>query len=249
MGELSARVVAITGGGGGIGRADALRLTRAGATVMLGDLDEAQVEEVAAEVRAAGGDCIAARLDVTDEGSVAAFLERAAALHDRLDALVNNAGIFNSRPFREMSRADWQRMLDINLTGTFLCTREALRYMVPRGQGAIVSMSSGLGVRGGAEVAHYAATKAALIGLTRSLALEFGGAGIRVNAIAPGVVDTPMPRGVMTEEQIASLGAQAPLGRIATAEDIADTVLYLLSDASRHVTGQTIHVNGGGYFA
>jgi len=140
-------------------------------------------------------------------------------------------------------------MLAIHLNGAFLCSREAVRYMLREQRGSIVNMASGLAARGSAGGAHYATAKAGLIGLTRSLALEFGRHGIRVNAVAPGVVDTEMPRGVMTEAQIQAAAEAAPLGRIATPEDVAEVIVFLASDASRHITGQTIHVNGGGYFA
>lgn len=249
MQELAGRVAVITGGGGGIGRADALKLGAAGAMVVLGDLDLDRAEAVAAAVQAAGGEALAAPLDVTDEASVAALFERAAAVRGTVDILVNNAGIYNLRPLLAMTLADWSAMLAIHLTGMFLCSRAALRYMTAQGRGAIVNMSSGLGARGVAGGAHYAAAKAGIVGLTRSLALEFGPQGVRVNAVAPGVVDTEMPRGVMSAAQIQAAADAAPLGRIATPEDVAEVVFWLASDASRHVTGQTIHVNGGGYFA
>jgi 3-oxoacyl-[acyl-carrier protein] reductase len=246
--DLAERVAVITGGGGGIGRADALKLAAAGASIVLGDLDLARAEATAAAVRAAGGEAQAVRVDVADEADVEAFLERAAAWRGRVDVLVNNAGIFSSTPVVEMSLADWSRMLAIHLTGTFLCARAALRYMVPARRGAIVNMSSGLGYRGGAGVTHYATAKAGLVGFTRSLALEVGRHGIRVNAIAPGLVETDMPRNVLTEAEIKAQAERAPLGRNAEADDIADTVLFLVGDASRHITGQVLHVNGGGYF-
>ena len=248
MSDLAERVAVITGGGGGIGRADALKLAAAGASIVLGDLDLARAEATAAVVRAAGGEAQAVRVDVADEADVEAFLERAAALRGRVDILINNAGIFSSTPVAEMSLADWSRMLAIHLTGTFLCARAALRYMVPARRGAIVNMSSGLGYRGGAGVTHYATAKAGLVGFTRSLALEVGRHGIRVNAIAPGLVETEMPRNVLTEAEIKAQAERTPLGRNAEADDIADTVLFLVGDASRHITGQVIHVNGGGYF-
>jgi 3-oxoacyl-[acyl-carrier protein] reductase len=246
--DLAERVAVITGGGGGIGRADALKLAAAGASVVLGDLDLPRAEATAAAVRAAGGEALAVRVDVADEADVQAFLERAAGLRGRVDVLVNNAGIFSSAPVAEMSLADWSRMLAIHLTGTFLCARAALRYMVPARRGAIVNMSSGLGYRGGAGVTHYATAKAGLVGFTRSLALEVGRHGIRVNAIAPGLVETEMPRNVLTEAEIRASAERAPLGRNAEADDIADAVLFLVGDASRHITGQVLHVNGGGYF-
>lgn len=248
MSDLAERIAVITGGGGGIGRADALKLAAAGASIVLGDLDLARAEATAVAVRAAGGEAQAVRVDVADEADVEAFLERAAAWRGRVDVLINNAGIFSSAPVAEMSLTDWSRMLAIHLTGTFLCARAALRYMVPARRGAIVNMSSGLGYRGGAGVTHYATAKAGLVGFTRSLALEVGRHGIRVNAIAPGLVETEMPRNVLTEAEIKAQGERAPLGRNAEADDIADTVLFLVSDASRHITGQVLHVNGGGYF-
>ncbi len=247
-GPLSERVAVITGGGGGLGRADALKLAAAGASVVLGDLDLARAEAVAAEVRAAGGEALAVRVDVTDEADVNAFVERAAALRGTVDVLVTNAGIFQASPVDEMCLADWSRMLAIHLNGAFLCSRAALRYMLPQRRGAIISMSSGIAYRGSAGVAHYATAKAGLLGFTRSLALEVGPQGVRVNAIAPGLVETEMPRNVLTEAQIQASAERTPLGRNALPDDVAEVVLFLASDASRHITGQVIHVNGGGYF-
>ncbi len=248
MSALAERVAVITGGGGGLGRADALKLAAAGASVVLGDLDLGRAEAAAAEVRAAGGEALAVRVDVTDEADVNAFVERAAGLRGTVDVLVNNAGIFTATPVQEMSLADWSRMLAIHLNGAFLCSRAALRYMVPRQRGVIINMSSGIAYRGSAGVAHYATAKAGLLGFTRSLALEVGRSGIRVNAIAPGLVETEMPRNVLTEAQIQASAERTPLGRNAMPDDIAEMVLFLASDASRHITGQVFHVNGGGYF-
>jgi 3-oxoacyl-[acyl-carrier protein] reductase len=248
MSSLAGRVAVITGGGGGIGRADALKLAAAGASVVLGDLDLGRAEAVADEVRAAGGEAVGLRVDVTDESGVQTFMDRAAAVRGTVDILVNNAGIFTASPVQEMAYDEWSRMLAIHLGGAFLCSRAALGYMVPRRRGSIVNMSSGLAYRGGAGIAHYSTAKAGLLGFTRSLALEVGRHGIRVNAVAPGLVETEMPRNVMTEAEIAAMAERAPLGRNAEPEDVAEVVLFLASDASRHITGQVIHVNGGGYF-
>jgi 3-oxoacyl-[acyl-carrier protein] reductase len=188
-------------------------------------------------------------VDVSDEGQVAAFVEQAAGLHDRLDVLVNNAGVISSAPLDQLSLEEWTRILNTNLTSAFLCTRAVLRVMIPRRRGVIVNTTSVIAWRGRAGYAHYAASKAGLIGFTRCLALELGPHGIRINAVAPGIVDTPMPRTVMSEADLATAGQQNALARMAQPEDIAEAVYYLVGESGRHVTGQTLHVNGGDYFA
>ncbi len=249
MSDLTGQVAVITGAGGGIGRAHALKLAGAGATTVLGDINRVSVEAVAAEVAARGGTAIPSPVDVSDEAQVAAFVEQAAAARGRLDILVNNAGVISSSPLDQLPLEEWLRILHTNLTSAFLCTRAALKVMIPQGRGAIVNTTSVIAWRGRAGYAHYAASKAGLVGFTRCLALELGPHGIRINAVAPGIVDTPMPRTTLSEAELAAAGKQNALGRMAQPEDIAEAVLYLVSDSGRHVTGQMLHVNGGDYFA
>jgi 3-oxoacyl-[acyl-carrier protein] reductase len=249
MSDLTGQVVVITGAGRGIGRAHALKLAGAGATVVLGDVDQANVESVADEVRARGGVAIPIEVNVSDEAQVAAFIGRATQVNGSLDVLVNNAGVISSSRLDELSLTEWTRILNTNLTSAFLCTRAALKVMIPQRRGVIVNSTSVIAWRGRAEYAHYAASKAGLIGFTRCLALELGPYGIRINAVAPGIVDTPMPRTTMSEADLQAAGEQNALGRLAQPEDIAEAVLYLVGDSGRHVTGQMLHVNGGDYFA
>jgi 3-oxoacyl-[acyl-carrier protein] reductase len=249
MSDLTDQVIAITGAAGGIGRAHARKLAGAGATVVLGDLNGPSVEALAEEINARGGAAIPVQVDVSDERQVAAFIDRATRVRDRIDALVNNAGVISSSPLDQLPLEEWTRILNTNLTSAFLCTKAVLKVMIPRGRGVIVNTSSEIAWRGRAGYAHYAASKAGLIGFTRCLALELGGHGIRINAVAPGIVDTPMPRTTMSEADLAAAGQQNALGRMAQPDDIAEAVYYLVSDSGRHITGQMLHVNGGDYFA
>jgi 3-oxoacyl-[acyl-carrier protein] reductase len=179
---------------------------------------------------------------------VAAAFVAAAARGRPLVALVNCAGIHSQALVEELSNEEWHRILRVNLRGTFLCCRAAARAMPVQQVGAIVNMSSGLAYSGAHGRAHYAASKGAVSAFTRSLALELAPRGIRANAIAPGAMDTPMPRSIpgRTEEDVLATLRRNPLGRIGTADDVADLIVFLLSSRSAHITGQVIHINGGG---
>jgi len=165
--------------------------------------------------------------------------------------LVNAAGFLRYTPVAELSLADWKRMIEVHLTGTFLCCREALKPMRAQKAGSIVNVSSGLGAKGARNAAHYAAAKAGIVGFTKSLAMEVAADGIRVNAVAPGPIDTALLRGEATAEEFAAevrnREKAIPMGRIGVPEDLVGPCLFLLGDMSRYVTGQTIHVNGGGF--
>ena len=166
-----------------------------------------------------------------------------------IDILVNNAGIFPRATALELDEATWDRVHDVNLKGTFFCSQEAARLMIPRGSGRIVNIASDAALLPAARGSHYNASKAGVLALTKSLALEFAPYHIAVNAVAPGLTDTAQPRYGMTEEEIAAEGAATPWGRIATAEDVARAVLYLASPLSEYVTGETILVTGGSLMA
>ena len=244
MGDLQGRIALVTGAAQGIGRAIALELSKAGATVALADINEAKLALVAAEIEAAGGQAAAFRLDVSSQESIEAGAKAVLERFGKVEILVNNAGITRDGLMLRMKRADWDLVLDINLTGAFLLTQALLSPMLKNRWGRIVNMASVVGRAGQAGQVNYAASKAGLIGLTRSMAREFASRGITVNAVAPGFIETPMTA-VLTEGQSAAMLTQIPLGRRGTAEDIANAVKFLASDAASYITGHVLDVNGG----
>jgi NAD(P)-dependent dehydrogenase (short-subunit alcohol dehydrogenase family) len=244
--SLEGKVVAITGGASGLGLATAIMAASRGASLVLGDLDEMGLETAAAKVGAAGGDVRTTRVDVRDPDDSARLAALAQKEFGRLDGAMTSAGIDNNVSALEMTLEQWNHLLSINLTGTFLTAQAVARSMVEKGsKGSIVTVASGIGVRGRATGAHYTAAKAGVIGVTKALALAVARNGVRVNCVAPGISDTPMARSVMTEEEMQARGNQIPMGRYGTADDIANVVCFLLSDNSGWLTGQTIHANGG----
>jgi NAD(P)-dependent dehydrogenase (short-subunit alcohol dehydrogenase family) len=236
----------VTGAAGGIGKATAAGLLAGGAAVVAFDAAAEPLEAARAEWSA--GDRVRAVVgDVGDAGDVAAAFAAAERTGRPLAALVTCAAVYGQAPVEELSDDAWHRLLRVNLRGTFLCCRAAARAMIPRRAGAIVTMSSGLGHSGALWRAHYGASKGAVSAFTKSLALELAPYGIRVNALAPGALDTPMPRQLpgRTEEDVQRTLHRNPLGRVGTAQDAADLILFLLSARSSHITGQVIHINGG----
>ena len=227
------RIAVITGGSGGIGGAIAKRLAAEGAVVHILD------------VKPGGGGERFHALDVGDEVSVNRVFDAVGAEHGAIDYLVCCAGIYQPKPFLELSLEAWRETLQINLTGMFLSCRAALKYMTPRRFGRIVLFSSMAARTGGKNVAHYAASKGGILGLARALAVEAAGDNIRVNAISPVITDTPMPRAVVSEEYLLSRKNQIPLGRIGDVVDMVEACLFLLSDESSYMTGQDLRVNGG----
>jgi 3-oxoacyl-[acyl-carrier protein] reductase len=247
-GSLRGRVVLVTGASRGIGAAIALRAARAGADVAVGYHEHGeQAEAVAEQVRALGVRAQTFEADVSDPAAARAMVGR---VHDELGAvhgLVNNAGIMPQSPFLEISDAEWNQVISTDLTGAFACSQAVLPGMLERGSGSIVMISSRLGQIGFAGVAHYAAAKAALIALAKSISREFGPQGVRANAIAPGVVVTDMGAQVMDGEVGRRRMAELPLGRFGRPEEIADSAVFLLSDASALFLGQTLNPNAGGF--
>jgi 3-oxoacyl-[acyl-carrier protein] reductase len=243
---LSNRVALITGGSRGIGRATALTLSRAGFDIVVASFELEKNEEVAAEIRAAGGEAITADLDVTSPESVKAAFAKTIKEKGRLDVLVNNAGITRDGLAMRMKAADWSLVMKINLDGAFLCIQQALPTMLRARWGRIVNMASVVGQSGAAGQANYAASKAGLIGLTKSLAQEIGSRGITVNAVAPGYVVTDMTK-VLPEEVKQKFLQAIPLGRAAEPQDIANAVKFLVSDDASYITGHVLAVNGGMY--
>lgn len=246
--SLAGQTAVVTGAGRGIGRAIARALAEAGAAVVVGDLDGASAEAAAAEIGAAGGRALAVQADVTQEASVAALIERAVAWSGRLDVLVNNAGVTIRKPTEEVTLSEWSFVMDVNLTGAFLCSKHAARPMMAARSGSIVNVASihALVAPPLHQAAAYAASKAGLLGLTRALAVEWARCGIRVNAVCPTYVSTEMTR--KRFEDPAFLGGileRTPLGRLAEPDDVVAGVLYLASPASRMVTGHALAVDGG----
>ncbi len=239
------KVALVTGAASGIGRATALRLAGKGCRVVCGDLNATAAEQTAAAIRAAGGQALALALDVARRASVAAFVQAAVSKYGRLDYLVNCAGIWEQVPLGELDEARWDRMLAVNLKGTFLCCQAAAEHMLRAGEGAIVNLASVAGRNGGNFCgAHYAASKGGVVAMTMQMAKELGPYGIRVNTVAPGPVESPMtaswPAAVKE-----GLVTRTPLKRLGQPEDIADVIVFLLSPAARLVCGETVEVNGG----
>jgi 3-oxoacyl-[acyl-carrier protein] reductase len=244
MANLEGRIALVTGASQGIGRACALELARAGATVALAARNQAKLAEVAAEIAALGGQAAAFALDVASEESIKTGAKAVLDRFGKVEILVNNAGITRDGLMMAMKRADWDDVLATNLTGAFLLTQALLRPMLKNRWGRIVNISSVVGRTGQAGQVNYASSKAGLIGLTRSLAREAASRGITVNAVAPGYIETPMTA-VLDEKQRAAMMAQIPLGRAGTDLEIAQAVAFLASDAAAYITGHVLDVNGG----
>jgi 3-oxoacyl-[acyl-carrier protein] reductase len=243
--------VLITGAQQGIGAACALAFAAAGHDVAINWLDDqSAAERVAEGVRRAGRTAALVRGDVGAGAAACAALvqEATAALGGRLEVLVNNAGIFPRCAFLEMTEAEWDAVLSVNLKGSAFCAQAAARHMVATGTrgGCIINLSSGA-VRGTPVGVHYSATKNGVVGITRSMALALAPHGIRVNAIAPGLTDTAQPRHGNTEAELAEMATAVPLGRMGRPEEIAEMAVFLASEKAAFVTGQVYHVNGGGY--
>lgn len=242
------RVALVTGAQQGIGRAMAIAFAASGADVAINWLDdEAAAEAVALEVRAQGRDALLVRGDVGKLDEIKVIVDATVAWHDRLDVLVNNAGVFPRVPFLDMTEADWDFVVDVNLKGSAFCAQAAARAMVARKRpGAIVNLSS-RSIGGAALGVHYSATKNGVVGLTRSMALALAPDGIRVNAIAPGLTDTAQPRYGHNEQELHQMARAVPLGRMGAPDDIAKLGVFLASDDASYITGQVFHINGGSY--
>jgi NAD(P)-dependent dehydrogenase (short-subunit alcohol dehydrogenase family) len=238
----------VTGGGTGIGRASAVALAAQGCFVTVAGRTRRTLDETVALVREVGGSAAAVLCDVTDEASVASAVAMAAGEDGRLDFGVNSAGVSGGddlRPLADYSQDQFDRMIDIDLRGTFLSMKHELRHMVAFGRGSIVTIASGAGIVGVPGFAGYVAAKHDQVGLTKTAALDYGAQGIRVNAIAAGLVDTPLVAEGRSPEVMAARIAAHPIGRIGRPDEIADAVVWLCSDRSSFVTGTAIPVDGG----
>lgn len=245
---LAGQVVLVTGASRGIGAAIAVACAEVGADIAVGYLDGAAGAATTVEaVRALGQEAEAFQADITDERQVSELIESGLRRFGKIDGLVNNAGVMPESPVVDMASDEWSQVLDVDLTGAFLCSRAVLPGMIERGSGSIVMIASRLGQIGFAGVAHYAAAKAGLIGFAKSLAKEVGPSGVRVNTVAPGVTITDMTADVIQGEVGRRRLAELPSGRFATAEEVAASVVFLLTDAAALYHGQTLCPNGGGH--
>ena len=240
--SLEGRVALVTGGNGGLGRTMALGLSAAGATVVVTGRDATKNAAAANEL----GEDAVEELDVRDEVAVERVVQHVVGRHGRLDVLVNNAGAIHGHGALRMTRADWDATIETDLSGAYLCARHAARTMIDGDRGgAIINIASIYGQIGTPAVPHYAAAKAGLLGLTRSLAVELAPHGIRVNAILPGVYDTEMSRENISTERRAQVTARTPAGRWGDPQELVGPVVFLASDASSYVTGIALPVDGG----
>lgn len=234
-----ARSIIVTGGAGGIGSAICRGLVADGLRVVIADFVGEAARSLAQELRR-GGEAVAVQVDVGDKASVERMVEQSLRSYSQIDFLLNGAGVMSRLPVQQMPEEEWDRVLRINLKGTFLCSQAVARHMVQRKEGRIVNIASGRGVAGQARAAHYAASKAGVIAFTKSLALELAPHNVTVNAIAPGATDTAMSRSGMTEEDWKKREAVPPLmGGLTHKEEIVGLIRYLLSEPAKYLTGQT----------
>ncbi len=244
MGSLSGKIAIVTGGGQGIGRSVAERLAREGAPVAVWDLDLSGATETVRAIASLGVEGEPRKVDVASWEEVKAAVETVVQRWGRIDILVNNAGVTRDGLLVRMQPADWEFVLSVNLNGTFHCTKAVLPVMIKQRSGRIVNLASVVGAMGNAGQANYAASKAAVIGFTKSVAREYAARNITANAVAPGFIDTLMTR-KLPEETRESLKRQIPLGRLGQPEDVAHAVGFLVSEEASYITGQVLHVNGG----
>ena len=249
MFDLTNKVSLVTGARRGMGRAHALALAKQGAKVVVTDIDAKECAPVVEEIKAKGGEAVCYKMNVADAKEVNSVFDEAVKQYGRLDILVNNAGIYVSKPALEITEEDWDKMLDINLKGQFLCAQRAAKEMAKNKWGRIINISSiasgqvGVGIAGGA---HYTASKGGVLGLTETLAVEWAELGINVNAIAPGAINTPMISDAkLPEGAIDAMLKGVPLRRIGKAEEVSAAVVFLASDEASYITGATLHVDGG----
>jgi 3-oxoacyl-[acyl-carrier protein] reductase len=244
--DFKGQVAIVTGGARGIGRAIVERLAQRGVGLAIADLNSDEANEAAAELRAVGVKAMGIKLDVSKSEDVKKVFEDICKEFNRIDILVNNAGITKDGLLLRMKEEDWDSVMDINLKSVFLCSREAIREMSQRRYGRIVNITSVAAFMGNPGQANYSASKAGIVGLTKTMAREYASRGITVNAVAPGFIKTAMTD-VLPEKVKEEVKKQIPLGVFGLVEDVANAVVFLASPDSRYITGQVIHVNGGMY--
>ena len=244
--QLEGKKALITGAARGIGKTIALLLAREGADVAVSDIDERLAAETAGEIKAIGRKSLAIKGDVADIGSVTEMMSNVVEKMGGIDILVNNAGITKDALLLRMKDEEWDAVINVNLKGTFNCTKAAVKYMSKQRSGKIVNIASIVGLMGNAGQANYSASKAGVIGLTKTAAREFAGRGLNINAVAPGFISTAMTDAI-PEKAKNELIAQIPMKRLGSPDDVANAVLFLVSSASDYITGQVISINGGMY--
>lgn len=244
--DQSGRVVVVTGGSRGIGRAIALQFAREKANLIIVhyDPDESAAQETVKMLQEKGAAAESHKVDVSNRDDVATLFKDVTSRFGRVDVLVNNAGITRDNLLLRMAEKDWDMVLNVNLKSVFNCTQAALRPMLKNRAGAIVNIASVVGQIGNASQANYSASKAGIMGFTKSIAREVASRSITVNAVAPGYIETEMTA-VLSDEVKKAFMSQIPLGRLGSVDDVAEAVYWLCSDSARYITGQTIHVNGG----
>ena len=244
--ELTGKVALVTGAAQGIGKAVALLLARNGADLVVSDINLEKAQETAKEIQAVGREALAVKVDVANLEDVERMVQAILEQFHQIDILVNNAGITRDKLILRMTEEDWDAVIDVNLKGTFNCTKAVIRHMSKQKSGKIVNIASVAGEMGNTGQANYSASKAGVIGFTKTIAREFAQRGINVNSIAPGYVETPMTDG-LPEKVKEELKRMIPLERLGRPEDVAEAVLFLVSGASHYITGQVLNVNGGIY--
>jgi 3-oxoacyl-[acyl-carrier protein] reductase len=242
--RLKDKVAIITGSARGIGQATALKFAAEGARVVVCDLDRKAVDEVVAQIAATGGEAIGFTLNVTDKASIAAMVKGVMDKHDRIDVLVNNAGIVDDAMLRKMTDEQFERVIDINLKGTYNCARAVVDIMIAQNAGVILNASSVVGLYGNFGQTNYAASKFGVIGMAKTWARELGRKGIRANAVCPGFVETTILKSI-PEKVMQAMIDRVPLGRLAKPEEIANTYAFLASDEASYINGAVIEVSGG----
>ena len=244
--KLAGRVALVTGAAQGIGKAVALLLARNGADIVVSDINLEKAEETANEINSIGRKALAVKVDVANWNDVEQMVEVILEKFAKIDILVNNAGITRDKLILRMTDEDWDAVLNVNLKGTFHCTKAVVRHMAKQRSGKIVNIASVVGEMGNAGQANYSASKAGVIGLTKTIAREFAQRGININAIAPGYIETPMTE-ALPEKAKEELKRLIPMERLGKPEDVAEAVLFLVSEESNYITGQVLNVNGGIY--
>ena len=245
-GELNGRVAIVTGGAQGIGKAIALTLARHGADVVVTDINLERAQATAQEIEALQVRSLAIKANVADVSAAEQMVKETVDKLGKIDILVNNAGITRDNVLLRMKPEEWDQVMEVNLKGTYACTRAALKFMFRQKNGRIVNIASITGLMGNAGQANYSASKAGIIGFTKAVAREYANRGITVNAVAPGFIDTAMTQAIPEKEREALIKL-IPMERLGTPDDVAAAVYFLVSDLSGYITGQVINVNGGMY--